>query len=359
MSRSGPARESAAALDRRALLALLLAVATLLAGQPGARTVDVAGSPTVAIADWQPVRGSEPVAEGGGSARVSGRTGERTRVSRDIALGAGVEGLWRLRLPLHRSSPREAWAGFHAATVAIGYLDGGERIGWAPTQRVAPWAGDAEVDVLMRLPRGTDGLRVFFRTTRADTWHLGTPSVRAVRLAPWHDVAVAGLVAGWVVVLGALLLPALRHVSRWRAGAVLLGLAAVVLGTGFSRAAIGVLIGPLAAALGAFVDGSSGQLAYLVQKIGHFATFLALAVALTWCRGVLALRRSSVVLLCLAVAVGTEAMQLYVDGRTPRGSDIAIDLGGVATGLLCMALARAAYRRLRGAPVPPVGADRW
>ena len=136
---------------------------------------------------------------------------------------------------------------------------------------------------------------------------------------------------------------ALGRIAEHPAGRLLL--AVVVLGTGVSRAVLVPLMEPLVAALGIFSDASGPELSRTVQKSGHFVAFFALTSALWWWRRRLAIGVPSIVLLGIAIAIGTEALQLYVDGRSPRLTDVVIDVVGIGSALLCVAVARPLFRR--------------
>ena len=162
----------------------------------------------------------------------------------------------------------------------------------------------------------------------------------------WQGPVSVLLLVGWAVLLIWLLLPACRGAPAWKLlGSVLVGLAVVVLGTGVSRAVIVPLMEPLVAALGLFSDASGPELSRTVQKSGHFVAFFALTSALWWWRRPLAIGVPSIVLLGIAIAIGTEALQLYVDGRSPRLTDVVIDVVGIGSALLCVAVARPLFRR--------------
>ncbi|MEE4377486.1 MAG: VanZ family protein [Candidatus Competibacteraceae bacterium] len=71
-----------------------------------------------------------------------------------------------------------------------------------------------------------------------------------------------------------------------------------------------------------------------VDTLGHFSLFATIAMLLFWTRADLGWLR----LLCLltALALATELMQLFIDGRQPDQYDVLIDLAGISAGLLLM-----------------------
>lgn len=73
-----------------------------------------------------------------------------------------------------------------------------------------------------------------------------------------------------------------------------------------------------------------------VPALGHFALFAGLAVLLFVGRADLGAWRLLGVLAGLAVA--TELMQFFVDGRQPDWRDVLIDMAGVGTGAIMVAI---------------------
>jgi len=326
--------------DARVLLAGLLAIATVAIGQPGLRTVPLA-DPLAPNVDWQAVGQSSLIEEGNGSVRLSGLTERGARALQDVTLPEVMQNGWRIRLTAARTEG--GGVSLPSATVArfaVAFLENGERIGWASSVRIAAWPSEQTVDISVDLPAGTDALRLIFTARSPGEWRLSVPRVQAVANAPWRLPVLLGLVVGWATLLALLLRPALAHPDRWRVVPVLIGLAVVVLGTGFSRGMLGAVLAPIASMLDGLLSGSAGSRSLLLQKGGHFIAFATLAMALAWCRGPFALSPTSLVCLCASVALASEALQLQIVGRSSSGVDLAIDAAGIAIGLGVFLLVR-------------------
>jgi len=335
---------------------MLLAGLTLLAGQPAARAT-VAGDAVSIPGTWVAQRGAR--LEAARSARVNvtrtQRRGGRVRLLINVGDARAAKSYWRLKLAVvATSSDKSEPATLDSARVTVAYLDNGERIGWAPRIRLASWAKRDHVDTLLQPPPGTDALRIDFVTPPRGTWTLDVPTLAPVVLTPWHRAAMVALAAGWTGLVMSLLMAAVRRSGSWRIVVVLAGLALVVLGTGFSRTALSIFTAPLVTAIGFFVGVSSQQVSVIVQKGGHAAAFLVLALALCTCRRELALSLPSVIGLCVAVAIGSEALQLFIEGRSPRAFDLLIDLMGALAGVSLFAIA-SVVARARVARRPATG----
>ena len=85
----------------------------------------------------------------------------------------------------------------------------------------------------------------------------------------------------------------------------------------------------------------------IIRKCAHFANFFILAIFM--CMYVRCFKKatlfsfSTVLLICLLVAVCDEFHQLFVDGRAGRGIDVIIDLNGAALGNLIFNLPGALF----------------
>jgi hypothetical protein len=82
--------------------------------------------------------------------------------------------------------------------------------------------------------------------------------------------------------------------------------------------------------------------------IGHAASFAALTFLLV----TTGLRARKVLLLAVALAVGTESAQFFVPGRTPLVSDVLVDVSGAAVGLSFAWLRSLRSRRMAAAVRP-------
>lgn len=336
-------------LDWHVLVALLLALATWFAGQPDHR-FNALGDPLVmSHENWRAIH-SASIEHLEDSALIV-RSGEnrRGRALADIDIGESAsERYWEIDFIVERLSKRDAPSLQPNARVVLGWLKDGERIGWAPTRLLSPFGDVTRIDTVIRVSPGANGIRVGFVVPRAGSeWHLSAPRLLPVVQAPFANATPVVLAVLWAMLLLSLLSRALRRASRWRTGAVLLGLAIVVVGAGASREMMAQFVKPLVFLSSSVFGVTAGWASLFIQKGGHFAAFMLLSVALLLARTVLALRAGSIVIFCIAMAIVTESLQLYVVGRSPRLIDLMIDCAGVVMGFACFRLWQACRRRYR------------
>ena len=95
--------------------------------------------------------------------------------------------------------------------------------------------------------------------------------------------------------------------------------------------------------------GLAYSAAYLVRKLAHFTEYALLGVLMTalFIRPGLRLRLPMPVLLCLCAAAADETIQMFVAGRGPSFSDVALDFCGALCGVILFALAIVLIRWLR------------
>lgn len=343
-------RHTLPVLDWHALVALVLALATWFAGQPDVRFT-IVGEPLVVSREHWQERGGVTI-EHTDDDTVIVRTGEndraRARAEIDIAPSAS-EQFWRIGFDVTRLSEKDAFQLKANARVVVGWLENGERVGWAPTQLLSPFGDVTRIDTVIHVPPGADGLRIGFPSPReGSAWQLSAPRLSRVHPAPFASTTPVVLAVLWSALLLSLLSRALRRASSWHSGAVLLGLGIVVMGAGASREMMAHLVKPLIFLGSSVFSISAGWASLLVQKGGHFAAFMVLTLALSSARTVLALSTMSIITFCLAIAIVTESLQLFVVGRSPRLTDLVIDLAGIAAGFACIAIWRAwSARRAR------------
>jgi len=338
-------------LDWHVLAALLLALATWFAGQPEVRFSAIADPLVVSHENWRVIHSASIERLEDNALIVRSGNNRRGRALAEIDIGESTtDRYWNIDLVVERLSKRDGLSLQANARVVLGWLKDGERTGWAPTQLLSPFGNVTRVDTVIRVPPGANGVRVGFVVPRAGSeWQLSAPRLLPVVQAPFVNAAPIVLAVLWTVLLLSLLSRAVRRASRWRPGAVMLGLLIVVVGAGASREMMAQFVKPLIF-LGSSVFGvSAGWASLLIQKGGHFAAFMLLTVALLSARTVLALRTGSILIFCIAMAVVTESLQLYVVGRSPRLIDLVIDFAGIVTGFVCF-LSWQAWRRRDRSP---------
>ena len=88
----------------------------------------------------------------------------------------------------------------------------------------------------------------------------------------------------------------------------------------------------------------------VARKVGHFSGYALLALAWAWAlEGLVARPRLWAAAISFVYACSDEYHQTFVDGRTGKLADVAIDSLGIAVGLLLVAPAYAAWRGNRAA----------
>lgn len=80
-------------------------------------------------------------------------------------------------------------------------------------------------------------------------------------------------------------------------------------------------------------SGGIGQGSGLLRKIAHFTEFAVLGALLAWRFGMLQKPKYLPFLLGAAAACVDETLQMLAPGRSPRLTDVLIDVCGVLTGL--------------------------
>lgn|GEM_PF-2471268 len=338
-------------LDWHVLVALLLALATWFAGQPDVRFSAVSDPLVMSRENWRAIHTATIEHRADGVLIVRSGSNRRARALAEIDIGESTTNrYWQVDFVIERLSKKDGLSLQANARVVLGWLNDGERIGWAPTILLSPFGNVTRVNTVIRVPPEANGARVGFVVPRAGSeWQLSAPRLQLVVHAPFANTAPIVLAMLWTVLLLSLLSRAMRRASRWRMAAVMLGLAIVVIGTGASREMMAQFVKPLVF-LGSSVFGlSAGWASLFIQKGGHFAAFMLLTVALLSARAVLALRTGSIITLCIAMAIVTESLQLYVVGRSPRLIDLVIDFAGIVTGFVCF-LSWQAWRRRDRSP---------
>lgn len=84
-----------------------------------------------------------------------------------------------------------------------------------------------------------------------------------------------------------------------------------------------------------------------LRKIAHFTEFGLLGMCLAWLMGMLQKKTAWAFVLGTAAACVDETIQRFVPGRGPSLKDVAIDAGGVLTGVLLICLGYAWCKRKR------------
>ena len=80
-----------------------------------------------------------------------------------------------------------------------------------------------------------------------------------------------------------------------------------------------------------------------ITKIAHFVLFGMFVVGLSFCNPVVSV--GGILLNTAMLAVGTEMVQFFVEGRSPLVTDVGIDMAGAITGLGVVGLLRLFFRR--------------
>ena len=91
--------------------------------------------------------------------------------------------------------------------------------------------------------------------------------------------------------------------------------------------------------------GPAGQGSGLLRKIAHFTEFAALGMLLGWLAGMLQKRKPLPFAGGVLAACVDETIQIFVPGRSPGLKDVAIDSGGVLTGLILLWIGHTCFKR--------------
>ena len=92
---------------------------------------------------------------------------------------------------------------------------------------------------------------------------------------------------------------------------------------------------------------SPNQEAKILRKAAHFTEFTALGFLLSWMAILLKKRQHYALLSGVMAACIDETIQIFVPERGPGLTDVLIDAGGVAAGMILLCLGNAIVRKIR------------
>lgn len=202
---------------------------------------------------------------------------------------------------------------------------------------------------VIQIPPEADSLWLTFQgRDSGGSYRLSGASLELVAPNPGRLTLLAGVAAVAALLGLAALVRLVRRGGRWVAIALVVVFAGTLVGilvpesisTGLLRHRLGDV---------AFSLPKIGRVEFRdLYKVGHFGFFLAGALVAFAARGRLGLSRTRLGLLFATLAVATEGVQLHLFDRTTRGSDVLVDLAGVALAALLVETAlRLPYRRAR------------